>query len=297
MRDASCAGAQIDSSSLTVPAQRKNLGSPDSTVRFPHLTQEMVELGDLTVAHSVLEPGWRWSIDVRPSIGGEWCQARHIGTVLSGAFAVEFSDGSRMELTAGDVYDISPDHDGYTIGDTPCVLIEWAGIRAFSGFRLGLSGRHLVTLLMTDVVNSTSMARDLGDVAWRDLLSSHYEMARAQIEDCGGREVKTTGDGVLARFDGPAHALRCATAITQRTESLHIRVGVHVGEIETVGGDVRGIAVHEVARIMAEAGPSEVLLSETTRALAAGFDFDDRGARQLKGIGEVRLYALRPYGV
>lgn len=273
-------------------ARKKNLRNPDVTVRFPGATQEMVELGDLTVAHSVLEPGWRWSRDVRPEVGGEWCQARHIGTVVSGAFVVEFPDGSRTELGTADVYDIPPGHDGYTLGDEPCILIEWAGIRAFSGFRAGLSDRHLATLLMTDVVDSTSTVRQLGDVAWRELLSSHYEMARVQLEEHGGREVNTTGDGMLATFDGPAHALRCAAAITQRTEELQVRVGIHVGEIEAVGGDVRGIAVHEVARIMGEAGPCEILVSETTRALAASFDFDDRGTRQLKGIGEIRLYAL-----
>jgi class 3 adenylate cyclase len=278
---------------LGVAARTKNLGSPDATVRYPRITQDTVELGDLTVAHTVLEPGWRWSRDVRPTVGGEWCQARHVGTVLSGSFAVEFSDGSRTELRIGDVYDIPPDHDGFTLGDAPCTVIEWAGIRAFSGFRLGLIGRQLATLLLSDVVDSTSMARQLGDVAWRELLSSHYEMARAQLEDHGGREVKTTGDGVLATFDGPAHALHCAAAIRQRTGQLHIRVGVHVGEIEDVGGDVRGIAVHEVARIMGEAGAGEILVSETTRALAAGFRFDDRGTRHLKGIGEIRLYALQ----
>jgi class 3 adenylate cyclase len=172
-------------------------------------------------------------------------------------------------------------------------LIEWAGIRAFSGFRAGLSGRQLATLLMTDVVDSTSMALHLGDIAWRELLSSHYEMARGQLENHGGREVKTTGDGMLATFDGPAHALQCAAAMRQRTAQFEIRVGIHIGEIEPVGGDVRGIAVHEVARIMGEAGPNEILLSETTRALATGFHFDDRGTRRLKGIGELRLYALQ----
>ena len=274
-------------------ARRKNLGSPDVTVRYPRITQQTVELGDLTVAHSVLEPGWRWSRDVRPEVGGEWCQARHIGTVLEGAFAVVFPDGSRTDLRAGDVYDIPPEHDGFTLGDTPCTLIEWAGIRAFSGFRAGLSGRQLVTLLMTDVVDSTTTALQLGDIAWRELLSSHFEMARAQLLDHGGREVNTTGDGILATFDGPAHALQCAVAMTHRTGQLQIRVGVHVGEIESVGRDVRGIAVHEVARIMSEAEASEILVSETTRALAADFQFEDRGMHRLKGIGEVHLYALQ----
>ena len=273
-------------------AVTKNLGAPDATVRFPNITQDTVELGDLTVSHTVLAPGWRWSHDVRPQVGGEWCRARHVGTVLSGSFAVEFPDGSRTELRTGDVYDIPPEHDGYTVGEIPCVLIEWAGVRAFSGFRPGLIGRQLATLLMTDVVDSTSTARRLGDIAWRELLSSHYEMARAQLEDHGGREVKTTGDGLLATFDGPAHALRCATALRQRTGQLLIRVGVHVGEIEVVGGDVRGVAVHELARIMSEADAGEILVSETTRVLAAGFRFDDRGLHDLKGFGDSRLYAL-----
>jgi class 3 adenylate cyclase len=275
-------------------ARTKNLGSPDASVRYPRITQDTVELGDLTVAHTVLEPGWRWSHDVRPAVGGEWCQARHIGTVLSGSFAVEFPDGSRTELRVGDVYDIPPEHDGFTLGDAACTLIEWAGIRAFSGFRPGLIGRQLTTMMMSDVVDSTSMARQLGDVAWRELLSSHYEMVRAQLEDHGGREVETTGDGVLATFDGPAHALRCAAAITHRTGQLHIRVGVHVGEIEVVGGGVRGIAVHEVARVMGEARANEILVSETTRALASGFLFEDRGTHPLKGIGDIHLYALLP---
>jgi class 3 adenylate cyclase len=279
---------------LGVAARSKNLRSPDATVRYPGITQDTVELGDLTVAHTVLEPGWRWSTDVRPTVGGEWCQARHIGTVLSGSFAVEFFDGARTELRAGDVYDIPPGHDGFTLGNDACTVIEWAGIRAFSGFRPGLMGRQLATLLLSDVVDSTAMARQLGDIAWRDLLSSHYEMSRAQFEDHGGREVATTGDGVLATFDGPAHALYCAAAIMQRTGQLPIRIGVHVGEIEVVGGDVRGIAVHEVARVMSEAGAGEILVSDTTRALATGFRFDDRGMRSLKGIGEIRLYAFEP---
>ena len=261
-------------------------------MRFNRIQQDTVELGDLTVAHTVLEPGWRWSEDVRPTVGGEWCQARHVGTVLSGSFVVVFPDGSQNALGPGDVYDIPPVHDGYTLGDERCVLIEWAGVRAFSGFRAGLIGRQLATLLLTDVVDSTATVRKLGDVAWRDLLSSHYEMVRAQLEDHGGREVKTTGDGVLATFQGPAQALHCAVAIRDRTGQIAIRAGVHVGEIEIVGNDVRGIAVHEAARIMGEAQGGEILVSDTTRALAGAFLFGDRGTHDLKGIGELHLYAL-----
>ena len=110
--------------------------------------------------------------------------------------------------------------------------------------------------MLTDIVDSTSHAQRVGDGAWRDLLSVHFETARAELERFHGREVKTTGDGLLATFEGPAQALRCAAAIRDLAggQDLHIRAGVHVGEVELVGSDVRGVAVHEAARIMAAAG-------------------------------------------
>jgi class 3 adenylate cyclase len=153
-----------------------------------------------------------------------------------------------------------------------------------------------VTLLFTDVVDSTVTATRVGDAAWRDLLSRHYEMARAELERHNGREVNTTGDGLLATFDGPASALRCAAALraASHREELRIRASVHVGEVELVGNDVRGVAVHEAARILGVAGADEILVSATTRALAgsAGLAFEPRGSRELKGLpGAWELYA------
>lgn len=270
----------------------KNLRTPDETIRFPGITEDIVDLGDLTVGRAVQQPGWRWSIDIRPTVGGEWCQARHVGVVLSGRAGILMIDGTTIELGPDDVYDIPPGHDGYTIGDEPCVMIEWSGLRAIAGHRVSFKSRALATLLMTDIVESTSTAARLGDAAWRELLSMHYESARAEFDRSGGREVATTGDGLLATFDGPATALRCAAAIRSRANEmgLHIRAGVHVGEVEQVAGNLHGIAVHEAARVMGEAGPDEILVSETTRALAltAGFAFEDRGQRELKGLPEAR---------
>lgn len=274
----------------------KNLRTPDETIRFPKVTEDLVELGDLTVGRVVSEPGWRWSTHVRPHVGGDWCQARHVGVVQSGQFGITFQDGTTLEFGPNDVYDIPPGHDGYTIGDEPCVLVEWSGLRAFAGYRSG-SGRVLATLLFTDLVGSTEMASRLGDVAWRALLSGHFEAARAELERFRGSEVKTAGDGLLATFEGPAAALTCAGEICRVAgrDGLYVRAGVHVGEVERVGGDIRGVAVHEAARIMAEARGNEILVSELTRSLAAasGFVFDDRGTRTLKGLpGEWRLFAL-----
>jgi class 3 adenylate cyclase len=275
----------------------KSLDRPEETIEFPGVVGHVVELGDLTVARLVHEPGWRWSTHMKPTVGGEWCQARHVGVVLSGGLGIELSDGTTMEFGPNDVFDVPPGHDGYAVGDEPLIQIEWAGIRAWAGFPTGIHSRVLRTLLFTDLVDSTQIASRLGDARWRALLSGHFEAVRAELELYRGREVTTTGDGVLATFDGPALALRCADAIRARAnkDDLHIRAGVHVGEVELVGDDVRGVAVHEAARIMAEAGTDEILVSDLTRALAVstGLTFEDRGTRTLKGLdGEWRLAAF-----
>jgi class 3 adenylate cyclase len=261
------------------------------------LTANLVELGDVTVGLFVSEPGWRWSEHIRPKVGGEWCQARHVGVILSGRLGIDFSDGTSAEFGPHDVFDIPPGHDGYTLGDEPLVQIEWTGIKAWAGFPTGVHSRVLATLLFTDIVRSTEIAKQMGDARWRELLSGHLVAVRQEIERFGGREVTTTGDGMLATFDGPARALQCASAIRDAAgrDDLHIRAGVHVGEVEIVGDDVRGVAVHETARIMAAAGEDEVLVSELTRAIAAvaGLSFEDRGVHELKGLeGEWRLAAF-----
>jgi class 3 adenylate cyclase len=277
-------------------AHSKSLNEPDEVQRFPGIQAELIDLGDITVGRYTAQPGWRWSTHVRPEVGGESCQARHVGVMLSGRLGIRLEDGTTFELGPNDVYDIPPGHDGYTIGHEPFVGIEWAGTRAFAGYRSG-HGRTLVTLLFTDIVESTALARQLGDIAWRTRLSTHFESARAQLERYRGREVKTTGDGLLATFDGPALALQCAAAIraAAEKEGLEIRAGVHVGEVELVGTDVRGVAVHEAQRIMGQADANEILVSDTTRALAAGLEFADRGKHTLKGLpGEWALFAYAP---
>jgi class 3 adenylate cyclase len=274
----------------------KNFDRPDEVVDFPLIETRIVELGDLTVGLQTSLPGWRWSQHVKPTVGGTWCQARHVGFVISGSFAVDFSDGTSHVFEPGDVFDIPPGHDGYTVGFEPCTQVEWMGIRAWTGFITGIRSRVLATLLFTDLVDSTARASELGDARWRDLLSDHFARVRAELDRFGGREVSTTGDGLLATFDGAARAVHCASAIRRLAsrEALHVRAGVHVGEVELVGEDVRGVTVHEASRIMAAAGSDEILVSDLTRALAeaAGLRFEDRGIHRLKGLdGEWRLAA------
>jgi class 3 adenylate cyclase len=158
--------------------------------------------------------------------------------------------------------------------------------------------RVLATVLFTDIVGSTEQASALGDSAWRQKLDAHDAAVRAVIERHRGREVKTTGDGFLATFDGPARAIRCAVELTAAVAGLgiQIRAGLHTGEVEVRGDDVGGIAVHIAARVQAAAEPGEVLVSRTVTDLVvgSGIEFADRGARTLKGVpGEWQLFAVR----
>ena len=150
--------------------------------------------------------------------------------------------------------------------------------------------RVLATVLFTDIVDSTRLASKLGDRRWRSLLEEHQKVVRASLERFGGREVKTTGDGFLAVFDGPTRAVECARAVAEAMPSLSIevRAGLHTGEVELMEEDVGGIAVHVAARIAALADPSAVLASRTVRDLAAGsgIQFDSVGRQTLKGVAE-----------
>jgi class 3 adenylate cyclase/dienelactone hydrolase len=156
--------------------------------------------------------------------------------------------------------------------------------------------RTLATLLFTDVVASTAKAEELGDAAWRRLLERHDAVFRSHLEHFRGTEVKHTGDGFLATFDGPGRAVECALAVVDamRATGIEIRAGLHTGEIERRDDDVAGIAVHVAARVAALAAPSEALVSRTVRDLVAGspLRFTDRGTHALKGIADSwQLYA------
>jgi len=157
--------------------------------------------------------------------------------------------------------------------------------------------RALATILFTDIVDSTRRAVELGDARWRDVLQRHHDTIRGQLARFRGHELDTAGDGFFASFDGPARAIRCATAAVDAVRSLgiEIRAGVHTGECEFIGDKLGGVAVHIGARVAASAGPGEVLVSSTVKDLVAGsgIQFDGRGEHQLKGVAETwRLFAV-----
>ena len=159
--------------------------------------------------------------------------------------------------------------------------------------------RVLATVLFTDIVDSTGLAATLGDRRWHRVLVDHQELVRGQLARFRGREVKTTGDGFLASFDGPARAIRAAAAIRAglRDQGLRVRAGLHTGEVELLGDDIGGIAVHIAARVLAQAGTGEIVCSRTVKDLVAGsgFAFADRGTHRLKGVPDSwQLYAVEP---
>jgi class 3 adenylate cyclase len=275
---------------------RKSLDEPDQRVEIAGITEDIVAIGDFTVGRVVHPPGWRWSTHMKPVVGGDWCAARHVGVVVSGRMRVELKDGTSIDIGPNEVFDIPPGHDAYVVGDEPLVEIDWSGLEVWTGFRLHLHDRVLASLLMTDIVGSTTEAVRVGDAAWRQRLADHYESLRAQLDRFAGREIDTAGDGMFALFDGAARALECAAAAREIAErhSMQVRFGVHVGEVELTEKGARGVAVHEVARITALAEPGEILVSETTKILTqgAGLEFTERGTHELKGLAEPRtLYA------
>ena len=159
------------------------------------------------------------------------------------------------------------------------------------------SDRRLLTVLFTDIVGSTEQLAEFGDRRWRELLERHDALIRTELAQRGGREIKTTGDGFLATFEGPARAIGCAQAIVADAGLLgiEIRAGLHTGECEVVGDDVAGIAVHIGARVGALAGPGEVCVSGTVKDLVvgSGIEFSEHGTRELRGVpGEWPIYRV-----
>ena len=273
----------------------KNLSAPDETLALEKGSASTVRLGELVVGRLTLDPGWRWSTHVRPIAGTTSCQFHHVGFALSGSMDGRMDDGTRFGVEPGDVFDIPPGHDNWVVGDEPMVALVWGGWRGWGKPPVG--ERILTTMLMTDIAGSTDHLSAVGDAAWDQLLDRHRALVREVLERYRGTEIDTAGDGFLTMFDGAARAVQSAVEIRASVGGLGlgIRAGVHTGEVELVPGGIRGLAVHETARIMALGSADDVLVSSTTRELSAGsgLAYEDRGLQLLKGIPEPRrIYAV-----
>jgi pimeloyl-ACP methyl ester carboxylesterase len=206
---------------------------------------------------------------------------RILAAKIPGARYIEYPDGDHAFWT-GDIQPLAGDIEEFITGQ-----------------REGAAGeleRVLATVMFTDIVDSTRRAAELGDQKWRGVLDSHDHLARQTVECHRGTLVKTTGDGILATFDGPGRAVRCALAFSSAAGQLGLplRAGLHTGEIEMRGRDIGGIAVHAAARVMGQAQPGETLVSRVVTDLVAGagLGFAERGSHELKGIpGRWELFA------
>jgi len=272
--------------------QRRRFTDATDVRRFPHGYINVVELDDVVVGQMVYEPGWRWSRDIKPIAGTESCQYHHLGVVISGRLRVQMPDGTELEIGPGEAFEIPPGHDAWVVGDEPWVCVDFEAMRTYAKEREVVGDRTLATILITDIVDSTRRATELGAAAWRDVVADHNRKAAAAIDRQRGRLVKTTGDGVLAVFDGAERAVRAAIGIRNAAADLglEIRAGVHTGEIQATTDDVRGVAVHAVARIQAAAGPGQILASPTVVDLldGSGLAFEDAGLHELKGLAGAR---------
>ncbi|MEZ5074221.1 MAG: alpha/beta fold hydrolase [Solirubrobacterales bacterium] len=206
-------------------------------------------------------------------------QARYMADHIRDARYVELEGADHLPAVGGD--ELVDEVEEFLVGSRGAHQVE----------------RSLATVLFTDIVGSTETAARLGDRRWRDLLERHDATVRGALAVHRGREVKTTGDGFLATFDGPARAIRCAIAIRDELghSGVAVRSGIHSGEVEMIGADVGGMAVNIGARVGARADAGEVLVSSTVRELVvgSGIDFEPRGAHELKGApGEWRLFAV-----
>jgi class 3 adenylate cyclase len=276
-------------------AFKKSLDLPDSRLEVEGITADVVQVGDASISRNVFQPGAHCALDGGRMSGNQRaaksCNAHHSGVLLEGELHIEMDDGSTLDIRPNEVFDIPPGHDGWVISQGPMRSINWSGVRSWIP-ESESDERVVVTMLFTDIVGSTEVANRIGDAEWRELLARHNREVRNQLDGFRGREVGTAGDGFFAVFDGAARAIRAAVAIRDATRALglEVRQGIHTGEVELVGEEVRGIAVHEAARIGAAAGPGEILVSATTRALAEGnrITFEDRGQRELKGLEGTR---------
>jgi class 3 adenylate cyclase len=277
--------------------QRRSFIECHEVRKFPNGELRLVTLDDLVFGEFLLQPGWKWSRDVQPISGTQQCQHRHVGYVISGHLHVVMNDGATMDMVEGDTYEIPPGHDAWVVGDVPYHGVEFSGARTFARSPFDIGGGVIATVLFTDIVGSTRKLAEVGDARWRAMLVEHNTALRAELDRHRGRELKTTGDGFLAVFDSTMRAVRCAQAMVAAAKKvgLEIRAACHTGEVEIVGEDVFGVAVHAAARVLSLAGDSEVLVSWTTRDLLAGssIQLESRGSHALKGLeGEREVFRV-----
>ncbi len=278
-------GAMID---VAAPSQANN---PESRAFFGRLERASASPGMLAALVRMF-----FDIDVRDVVSNVHVptlvlhrQRDRLVNVRNGRWLAEHLPNARFVELPGDDHIMWYEDVNRTLGEIEEFL---TGAR-----QAPEPDRMLATVLFTDIVDSTRAAAELGDQRWREVLEGHQRTVRDALSSFDGREVKSIGDGFLATFDGPGRAIRCAREILGSSELLgiHVRAGLHTGEVEVMGDDIGGIAVHIASRVSALAAPGEVFVSRTVKDLVAGsgIQFSDRGGHTLKGVPDSwQLYAV-----
>jgi len=266
----------------------RDLGDPEAVIDQALGASHQVRLAGTVVTRHILQPGWSWEEYSKPEVGTPSCELYHRGVVLSGRMGVRTDDGEEVVIGPNHVFDLPAGHVTWVEGDEELVMVDWAGGAGFD-VRPGEGTRVIATILFTDIVDSTVLAREAGDSAWKRTIAMHDDVVRSVLLGFGGREIETAGDSFLIVFDGAERAIRCGLALVGALDAIRIpiRVGIHSGEVSMIGDHVRGVAVHAAARMMAAAGSGEVLVSGTTRDLAdgaTGLHLESRGRHRLKGL-------------
>ena len=280
-----------------VKLQRRPFGEPDSVREVPFGHLETYDMGEIRIGRSILQPGWRWSESIKPITRTELCEYHHIGVCLSGRMRIQTREGAELTVDAGQFYEIPAGHEAWVEGDEPYINIEWQPSVAFGEAQGGDFDRIVATLLVTDIVNSTARALELGDGAWRDLLAQHDRggaeparpIPRPRDHD-HRRRVRRPLRRRRAGDPGGAGDLSCGVGARHRGSRgrAHRR--------DRAGGRQRPRRgrPHRGADRGRSPGPGEVYASWATRELLAGSDigFTDRGRQELKGLSEERRVYL-----
>jgi pimeloyl-ACP methyl ester carboxylesterase len=279
-RDSVRARGNFDDDEIDAFLELVRFGSSPGTLEALHRMNKEIDIRQVLPAVRVQTLVLHGSLDTVVPVE----VARYIAAAIPTARLVEIPDIGHLAFRGGDRITEEIRH---------FVTAVWES----GGWEEGEPDRALATILFTDIVGSTAKAAEFGDRGWRDKLEQHHALIRRQLVRFRGRELDTAGDGFFASFDGPARAIRCASAIrdTVGDLGLEVRAGLHTGECELLEGKVSGIAVSIGARVAAQAGPGDVLVSQTVKDLVAGsgIEFADRGLAELKGVpGEWKLYAV-----
>ena len=255
----------------------ERLGASPGAVKALMRMNSQIDTSDILASVNVPTLVIHRRDDVAVDVGG----GRLLAERIPGAKYVELSGADHLPWVGDNANRILDEMAKFLTG-------EWRPVEA---------DRILATVLFTDIVDSTRHAAELGDRQWRDLLDRHNAMMHRCIERFRGRAIKSTGDGFLATFDGPARAIRCASAAREEARQIGIalRAGLHTGEIELIGDDIGGIAVHIASRVLGQAGDDMIWVSRTVKDLVVGSDFEfrDQGGFNLKGVpGEWNLFSV-----